>query len=58
MRQMALELEVQNLMQTLVVCLLKVQALMAQDADNAELLMGPEVEALPNDMVDTADKVA
>ena len=31
---------------------------MAQNADNAELMVGPEVEALLNDMVDTADKVA
>lgn len=61
MKQMALELEEQNLMkQTRVACLLKehsqeVEALVDQNADLMEV---PGEVALPNDTVGTADKVA
>lgn len=37
---------------------LQVRALVAQPDDIAVLHQGPEVEALQNDMVDTADKEA
>ena len=58
MQQMALELELQNKMKQTLVHSQEVEALVAQNADNAELMVGPGVEALPNDMVDNADKVA